>query len=490
MLRDTFYLLRSQLFCTFTSLVFTVYFVRILSPEVFAVIAVYDILQFFINSLAGFGFTTTANKRIPSQVANNRLSITRKYFFWVLTNRIIFTLLFTVLVCVFSKPISFLLLKDTIHSQTILYMSVSLFSSSVLDAIFNLATTLKDFEWKANQVIYINLAQRVFAFSFYQFWGLNGYFSGFSLVSIIFLAVSIFRYRNYFFHPQNFHSTKLTYAKIFNYSIAYNLNNWTRSFFIRGDQFLVGVLLSPSLLAAYNVAKRFTNYLSIIFSATLTPFMIKFLSIQNEKTKQLQTSLSNVLWIISFIFIPISLLASINSRVMITFLAGNQYAPYSYLLSVLFIVQIFVFYKKTLDTSVFAFCKPKQVMSLNIVSGTSSIVLSYFFISYFSVIGATLGILLSSLIAIYFSSYLLKKHRNLEFQMFHFKENLLFLIVLTPAGYASAYLHPIISVVFSTLIVLFIYLLLFRFSDKKSHYKDLVHPKILILLKKIYFIEN
>jgi O-antigen/teichoic acid export membrane protein len=340
----------SQYFISGINFLFTLYWVRVFSKNEFAIIAASEIL-YALGTFTDPGLNTSFNKHAPKYFIDfpEKGKILFKQSFFV---RLILLLFFTLACCIFSANISKLILKDCNYFPYICIFAIAAIPAGLTDNFIFLAKSLNDFKTVALINFTSNFSRQIIGFALWIFFGFKGYVFAQVVALFVVLILLIAKYRSFFLKTTIIFSLRINLV----YSFPFYLRQFFRYGFGQLDQLLVGLLLKPEYLAAFSVAKKVVSYLSSVVSTVFEPMLVKVASEFNG-TKIPDKYLLSALLYFPIVLLPIIILISGNSQIVMELFAGEQYKSMWPILSLLCIGQFGSFMCSNINMFVFV-CKP------------------------------------------------------------------------------------------------------------------------------------
>ncbi|MCE7070276.1 flippase [Dyadobacter sp. CY327] len=176
------------------------------------------------------------------------------------------------------------------------------------------------------------------------------------------------------------------------------------------DQMMLGALLSPAASGAFNIAVRITNLIDIPGNAVATivfPQSAKRMETEGKSAikylyeKSVGTTLALVVPVVVFLYL--------FSDIVIHLIAGEKYNDSIPLLQITLLYCLLIPYGRQFGTILDSIGKTKVTFFVVVVTATLNLVLNYFFIRSFGVMGAAYATLCSNVVGFIIAQVILKR---------------------------------------------------------------------------------
>jgi O-antigen/teichoic acid export membrane protein len=352
----------SQYLISGINLLFTIYWVRVLSKSEFAIIAASEIL-FALGTFTDPGLNTSFNKHAPKYFIDSpekgRFLFKQSFFV-----RLVLLVIFVLACCIFSGNISKLILKNLNYYPYICLFAIATIPAGLTDNFIFLAKSLNDFKTVALINFVSNFSRQIIGLALWSFIGFKGYALAQPVALFVVLLLLIAKYRSFFYKTDKILSLRINLA----YSFPFYLRQFFRYGFGQLDQLLVGLLLKPEYLAAFSVAKKVVSYLSSVVSTIFEPMLVKVAS-AFDGTKIQDKYLLSALVYFPIALLPIIILISGNSQIVMELFAGEKYKSMWPILSLLCIGQFGSFMCSNINMFVFVSKPPLYTLIVDGVIG-------------------------------------------------------------------------------------------------------------------------
>lgn len=204
------------------------------------------------------------------------------------------------------------------------------------------------------------------------------------------------------------------------------------------DQMMLGAMLSPAASGAFNIAVRITNLIDIPTNAMATivfPQSAKRMETDGEGAIKylFEKSVGTVLAIL----LPGLLFLYLFSDLVIYLIAGEKYSDTIPLLHVTLLYCLLIPYGRQFGTVISSIGKPKISFQIVLITAITNLVLNYFFIRTFGLMGAAYATLASNIIGFVLAQRILS--RDLKVSV---RQTLVYMYTFYPEFY-SRYVVPV-----------------------------------------------
>jgi len=382
------------------------YLFRVLSHIEIAIIAIFEIL----TSIYGFselGINSVMIKFCPSRLKADhdrdkafgliKLTIYVQGFilFWMVTATIYF-----------APFISSQFLKTDAYSWTIFIIAPGSALTILFTTLRGIAQVNERYSLIAKWIFLAGVLKQSIAIPCFLIKGFKGYIIGITCASIIPVIGLGFSIRHLLFNP----SPVAPLWKTFIYGTPLFIRSFMRYGFKELDQTLIGLLLTPELLATYSVARRFINYLNQIIGFFATTIMVRSLSLIDKPLTEMQNFSRQAMRYFYIIIIPVCICFSLASPWLMTVYGGSKFYFGWPILSLMAICQILYSFISILSIYVFALRLPKTTLLLHSSIGLFNYCFSPLLIINIGVYGVIFGQMISFILGIFVATYMLRSY--------------------------------------------------------------------------------
>lgn len=410
-LRDGTKLLSSQGIITLSSIGFMLIIVRILTKEEMATFAVFGILAGIINVFTGFGLATTCIREVPELVARNQYKRACSMIKTAFLNQIVFSSILSLATFVFAEKISLIFLKTYDFSFVIKIMSIGFFLASLFNFLSLIMRAVQKFGSLSLTSIIMNVSQRVLSILLFFILGLKGYIIGYTCGYSVGVILFIFYLKKWLFVKTDLYP----YRKLIIFSFPYYISSFVRYALMHVDQFIIGVLLEPTYLASYFVARKFLGYLNTIIDSFMNPIVPKISELKKEGFERIKIAFKKTSRYVSFLFIPLCFGVASLSYPLLHLYGGAKYTDAWLILSILSLSMIAYAMFSLFNIYVYILGKPMERLKITALGGLFSILLSVILIYPFKTVGIALAKLFAFSITMVVAMFILKKLIDFKF---------------------------------------------------------------------------
>lgn len=376
----------NAIFVVFYFLIITRTFSRIEMASV----AVMSVIMNISAMISGFGLHATNRKLIPEYVSKNEKEKISQLLWTSYVLIVSVSILITFIVFLFVTPISRMFFKKEGYEALIKIIAFSVFTNKFFETTFHNLTGFQKFTEISLSQILNGVFVRIYAIFLYFSTGIGGYLLGLITGQFVISLWMLSIIRKYFGKFRF-----MSFKKLLKYSFPFYLNGYIRYGADHADSLIVGIFLTPKVLATYYVAKRFINYLEIYFSAILRPLSPKIIELKKQGREAIEKILYRSTRYLSYTVIPPVLFLISNSYFLLHIYGKGKYLsglPVLILLSFGGIITAFYF---LFMGNVFSLGKPVDTTKIEIVKSLVNVAGGLLIIKFFGI----LGIAVTNLIA-------------------------------------------------------------------------------------------
>ena len=361
-------MLGAQVAVTMVSLAFTVWLARVLTKNEFATFSVIGIVVNLVGMLSNLGLETSAIRRVPSMSEGDGRDEGVALIKTALLSRCVLSIVLGAAVYLSADRLSELFLKTPDYVGLIRWMALGAASASILNSLQLLSQAAQEFSALSFQVLFANLVQRFLAVVLYLVLGLQGYVIGFSAGPLLGVLGMVWVMRRYLFNRVR----PTAWWPVVSYSVPYCMRGYARYGMLQIDEVIIGVLLTPDVLATYSVARRFSTYLKTITDAFLTPATSKVAELSGSGSDRLRRSFERISRYVSLIIVPVCLATALASPTLMELYGGQKYRDGWPILAVLSLGQVAYYVGSVYLTYVFALGRPLDVLVMEVAGGLTN----------------------------------------------------------------------------------------------------------------------
>lgn len=400
------------------SIGFSAFFLRVMTLEQIAITALYQIFEGVMAPLRDMGLAATSIREVPGLMISKKFALAKNYLritFWVPS---FLSIVVGTIACVASAELSLVFLKTSAYVKYIYPAVIYAVISSMLTQILLNLQALQKFKVHSGLLLFTQFSQRVVSLFCWFRWGLIGYLYGFTGATLVGLIVGV----SYLWKYISLKNGIRDISAILYKSLPYYLSNWSRFFFNQADQLVVGILLSPSLLAVYYVIRNIVRQVTSLWDSMFTPLAPKlseiFRSDSLSTTKQSMSGKITVLiqiifWSLAFL----TVLMVVHSRTGLEFYTGGAYSSYWWFFALFSLTVIPYGISATFSPLILVFNHPSDRLKYELTTGISSILGLFILIPIFGLVGAAISQILSYTISLFVGFYLVSTNIKLNFRL-------------------------------------------------------------------------
>lgn len=353
----------------------------------------------------GLGINPTLTKEIPKLIAQNDRKMASAMFKSAVFIHFLFAVIITFGIWRYSKQISLIFFKTPEYSNLISIISVNVVIYKLFEDGQQLLTALQEFGKYSLIRILQGTLVRIVALIGYFIGGIKIYIGIIIVCQFVLFCLIIFLSRDLIRIRSGFYPIR----KLIIYSLPFYGNAYSNFAAQQGDQFIIGVFLRPELLAAYYVARRFVDYLSMIIDAVLRPVGVKIAELKAQGIEKVENAIYKASRYLFFIVVPMSCFVAVSCYPLLEIYGGKKYLN---ALPVLIILSLAIIpsaiYSLTV-LGVYVIGEPKETLKSEVVRGVINFCSCLLLIVFLGIIGISIAKFLSFLGACFFAYYLLRK---------------------------------------------------------------------------------
>ncbi|HEY3175645.1 MAG TPA: lipopolysaccharide biosynthesis protein [Candidatus Polarisedimenticolia bacterium] len=325
-------LLTSRLAVAGIGLAFLGVSARLLSVEEMAVFAVYNTLCGLLTVIGSLGLLTTCMRLLPGLLASGgpegrgeaagllRLAV-GVYVAGAGT--------VTAVLWAAAGPLGELFLKSPRFTGDLRVAALAALCFGLYEASQLLLSALQEFGKVGRYNVAAALAQRTLSLGLFFLFGLKGYLAGFAIGSLWgaglgFHRIAPFMRRVTAAPPAGAVGPAGPGRRLL-YSLPFYADGYLRYFYMHADQILVGVLLPPSSLAVYFIAKRFIQYGQVLVSSLVDPLTTKVTEIRTVEPAALGRAFVDSRRYFVLLFVPLAAMLASMSPFLLAVVGGARY---------------------------------------------------------------------------------------------------------------------------------------------------------------------
>ncbi|MHA1221720.1 MAG: oligosaccharide flippase family protein [Candidatus Heimdallarchaeaceae archaeon] len=370
-----------------------VFLSRFLGKELYGQysLVITGILTIGLNLIAS-GIPQTLSKFVSEEKRDIKILSSKLLFYQFIES------IFLVLIYCSLSPLFAFTLKEAILLQYIIIASLIIPMQGLVSFLIGLYNGLQNFKVQSLLVSLLSILKLVLVIVFSIFWGVKGAILGFLastfLVSLTFLFLS----REFYGRVNRLQIPK----EIVQYILKITVFSIELSLLLSMDVIFLKYLLKENqneLIGIYNagaVLSKSTYFVIISFSGVMFPIISNLIA--NKKNEEAKIKIGQMIKLSSFILIPMIMLLSSLSPLLVKFLYGIDYSNAAKVTPILAfgysIIGFFVIFSNILNSIGQTF----KVNILSLVIILLDMILLWVFIMNFSITGAAIATTISGVI--------------------------------------------------------------------------------------------
>lgn len=395
--KDTYLMFVSNISTAFLGFVFTWILARGLDVSDFGIFSAASNLVFMLVPLVDVGVTAGLIRFVSSFESTGKSEETQKYVKAGFVTRLVLTFLFSIILIIFSEPISrgFLATTDPMIAVWVAIILVGMFFMSFFPFVFQ---AKRQFFKSAVVDVTYSVGRVAFALIFLIVGlTLNRSLASFALAGVVSFFV-VWKLYGYSFLKVNV--KKNIYKKLLGFSGWLGVNKVLSSIYSRTDVLLIASLVGATTTGYYSIASRLALFV-VVLAASLSSVFSTRLAAFNDKLKEISYLKKSTL-----VLLPITagiLLWIVFARPFILLLFGEKYIESVVMFQYLASAMIpFLFTVPSVTAIIYAMKKPKYIGAFTVFQAILMVLLNYVFIKRFGAIGATFAVgIVNTLLALY-----------------------------------------------------------------------------------------
>lgn len=487
-MRDTSKLLSAQVLIKIFVIAYFYIVAMLLSKVEMAAIPVFSVITGLCSMMVGFGLSATCIRKTPGFIAEGNKENASAMIKASIIIPVLLSLSLAFVVFILSDYISRVFFKTSEYTSLIKIMSVGVVTFR-LNASLILALNATDRFGILSVIRIINdIIPRLIALSLYFVFEIKGYISGLILGHVLSSILVLYFIRDFIFYKSKLELQAL--KRMIFYSLPYYIEGFMRFGSMQADKFIVGVFLTPEILATYHVAKTFLDYLIQFVDTLLGPIVPKIAQIKTQGFKTVEKAFTMTSRYLSFALIPASFLIASLSYPLLQIFGGGKYISGVPVLAILALSAIAYGLYSVYGINVYMLGKPIFKLKQESVSGILNVIFIMVLVFPLNIIGCAFAKFFSVFFSMLFSKHLLKKMISVRFDSFALKQSFFAsmimagIILLGQIIYYNLFIVP-----FYVLIGGIVYLILvYRNLDKGdiNLFRDFLPEKLSFLLNILY----
>ena len=386
-----------------SSLTFIIVATRLLNKEEMALVALIFILSAIICLVSNLGLGVLVLKLVPEMQAKEEKEEVKRIVSTSTYLPVLVSAICGGILLFFYREISLLFLKSYIYGNLIRIVTITAIFCSIYDVLIFPLYGLQMFGEASIVIIIANVSQRLLAILFYFIFGLEGIFWGFGLGALIGILYIFYQLKDFLGKLDN------SWYRLVKYSLPFYATGVTRYAIASFDKLIIGILLSPAVLAVYFVAERIPRYCLTLIESVTTPTIRKLTEFKASGVEKVEEAFKKTSRYISLCFIPFFLgLISIGYPLLHLY-AGKQYVNGFPILVILLLSLLMYAYYALYSGTAYIMGEPKIRLKYEIVTAFSGLIFIFLLVPIIQTTGVALAKFLSFVVGVAYTKLLLKK---------------------------------------------------------------------------------
>lgn len=361
------------------------------------------------------------------------------------------SILLTLILVIFSKNISILLLDSDIYSTSIKLAALQLpFTNfSIMSLIVFRFEKKNGLFLKAILIKVLSIIVCTYIFVINKELGINGVFASILISNIVAFIYQIIHLNKMI----NFNIDKSVLNKSLSYALPQfpaRLGNATISYL---NRFLMISFLSVSAIGIYSLSLKLASFVQlgyIAFSMAWTPFMFAQINKSNDKI-----IFPKVLDIITVIVFSLICIVTIFSKELVLIISGSKFIESSKYLGALSLYFSFFIFKEIVDVGPKKLEKTKYLTYSFTISVIVNFITMFLFIKSYGIKGVVLSMVLTNMVLFYLSLYISNKLYPIKFNIYNFTLQLILSLIVI-IYFMNMDLDIIFKFILSIMIIIFL----------------------------------
>lgn len=391
-------------------LIFTVVLARLLHPELFGVYHLALSVALVMMTFTDLGVNRTMTRYVSYALGKDDTTLARSFFRYLLKIKFLFALLSSLALIILAKPLAIYVFHKPELILPLEIVGAFIFFYSFLDFLDATFVALQKFQYTAAR----SATYEVFRIAIIPLFILLGYsvcgaLVGLSLAVIAAVAVLLFflakRY-SYLFKGETVKIDRRRVLRFLGYLTFSTLI--AGLFFLHIDVIMLGILMSTEDVGFYKAAFNIVIAFIGLVSATTVLFPV-FTQLEGE---ELRNAFGKVFRYLSMFAFPCAFGLAFIANPVIKVMYGAEYLPAVlpfYALCLIILIVPMDFFGVLFDSKE----KPEYPAKIIVVASGLNIVLNYFFILKFGMIGAAIATVTARYFAAFTLAYLSKRILNI-----------------------------------------------------------------------------
>ncbi len=487
-MRETSKLLSAQVLVNIFYIAYFFIVTMLFSKVEMAAIPVFGVITRLCSVMVGLGLSATCIQKTPGYIAEGNKENASILIKASIIIPVFLSLSLALVVFIFSGYISRVFFKTSEYTNLIKIISVGIVTLRLKTSLIFMLHATDRFDILSVIGVIHGIIPRLIAFSLYFVLEIKGYILGLILGDILSSTLMLYFIRDFIFYKSKLELQAL--KRMIFYSLPYHIEGFMRLGSMNADKFIVGVFLTPEILATYHVARTFLDCLIQFVAVLLDPIVPKIAQTKTQGFGIVEKAFTMTSRYLSFTLIPASFLIISLSYPLLQIFGGGKYISGVPVLAILALSAITYGLYSVYSMNVYILGKPIFRLKQGSVNGILNVIFVLVLIIPLNIVGSALARLFSLFFAMLFSRFLLKRIACMKFDIFAFKQSFFASVIMAGIIFLGQIIYYNLFIVpFYVLIGGIVYLILMcRNLDKGdiNLFRDFLPEKFSFLLNILY----
>lgn len=410
-IHDSMKLLGGRSISTVFSIFYFIFITRLFSKIELSTIPILSVMTGLGAMITGLGLTGACLQKAPELLAGDKKRDAYAMMKSTLVLPSFLSFIVGILALFNSSILSKIFFKSYEFAYLIKIMAIGIMLYQPYSILTHLLRTAQRFG-KLSVITVINdVLIRIVALLLYFKYGIGAYLLGLILGQAILILLMLEELKDCLFVKSAFYPLK----DFAHYSFPYYMNGFVRYTLIHADQLIIILFLKPEILATYFVARRFLDYLILYSDSLLDPLIPQISKIRREGEQVINRMFKKSSRYLSFAIVPVSFLITAISYPLLQIFGKGKYIEGMPILIILSLSAIFYGIYSLYCVFVYILGVPMDKLKQESFTGVLNIAISLLLVIPLSILGVSIGIILSFLGGILFSRSLLMRLEQVKF---------------------------------------------------------------------------
>ena len=391
-------------------LIFTIVLARLLKPELFGLYHLALSVALVMMTFTDLGVNRTMTRYVSYALGRNDRTLARSYFKYVFKIKFLFASLSSITLIILAKPLAIYLFHKPSLILPLEIVGVLIFFYSFFDFLDATFVALQKFEYCAArsliyEVLRLSIVTLLIILGYSVYGALIGLLLAIAIVVSILLLILIRKY-SYLLKGKTVKIERRRVLRFLGYLTFSTLI--TGLFYHHVDVIMLGILMTPTDVGFYKAAFNIITAFIGLVSATAVLFPV-FTQLEKD---ELKNAFEKVFRYLSMFAFPCAFGLVFIAKPIIKIMYGTEYLsavlPF-YVLCLMILILPMDFFAILFDSKE----KPEYPAKITVIASGLNIVLNYFFILKFGMIGAAIATVTARYFGAFTLAYLSKRVFNI-----------------------------------------------------------------------------